>query len=277
MATLSEVKKKIKTVSLLKKITAAYQEISRHEMNKIREMTLKNREFIEELLKVYSEAKRAYFLEAKEEKKEIPLPPKKRAVVFLSANAKFYGGLIYEVWKKVFEYLKKNEADLMVVGEIGKYIIEQSKIKNKVYYFALDDEKPKEKEIKKIAKFLKDFEEIKVFHGKFKTILSQEIVCTEISGKAKEEKEKEVYKYLFEPSGEAVLDFFKTELISAFFYQTFLEHRLSRHATRMVQMYQASKRAKERETMLKKEERKLRWQIINKKQQEINTVSQLWR
>lgn len=277
MATLQEIRKKIKTVSLLERITAAYQEISRYEMNKIREITLKNREFIEELLKVYSEAKRAYFIEAKEEGKKIPLPSKKRVVVFLSANARFYGGLISEVWKKVFDYLSKNEADLVVIGEMGKYIVEQSKIENKVFYFNLDDEKPKEKEIREIAKFLKDYGEIKIFHGKFKTILFQEIVATDISGEVPEEKGTDIYGYLFEPSGEAVLDFFKTELISAFFYQTFLEHKLSRHATRMVQMYQSSKKAKEKKEEFKKEERKLKWQMINRKQQEINTLSQLWR
>lgn len=278
MATIQEIRKKIKTVSLMERITLAFQEISKEEMNRIREMTLKNREFIEELLKVYTQAKKAFLIEAKEEGEKILLPPKKEVVVFLSANARFYGGLVWEVWRKVSEYLKKNEADLVVVGEIGKYIVEQAKPKNKVYYFDLDDEKPKEKEIREISNFLKDYSQIKVFHGKFKTILSQEIVCTDISGEISEEKkEKEFYSFLFEPSPKAVLDFFKTELILAFFSQAFFEHRLSRHATRMVQMYRANKKAKERKEILKREERRLKWRKLEKKQQEINLVSQLWK
>lgn len=278
MATISEIKKKIKIASLLEKVTNAYQEISRHEMIKIREMTIKNREFIEELLNVYQEAKMAFLLELKEEKKTLPFVSKKKVVVFLSANAKFYGGLVLEIWQRVLSFLKENGGDLVVIGEIGKFLVQQSEYKNKFFYFSLDDEKPKENEIRKIIDFLREYEEIKVFHGKFKTILSQEIVITDISGRLAEKlPKKEVHSYLFEPSGEAILDFFKKELISAFFYQTFLEHRLSRHATRMVQMYQASKKAKELKESLKREERKLKWQKVDKKQQEINILSQMWR
>lgn len=276
MAAIQEIRKKTKIVSLLERVAMAYQEVSRFEMNRIREMTLKNRDFIEELLKVYTEAKKAFIFEAKEEGKKILQPIKKRVIVFLSANARFYGGLVLEVWQKVREFLEKEGGDLVVIGEIGKYLAQQSDFKDKFYYFNLDDEKPKEKEIREIVDFLKDYAEIKVFHGKFKTILTQEIVFTDISGEAKEER-GEIFGYLFEPSGEAVLDFFKRELISAFFYQSFLEHKLSRHATRMVQMYQASKKAKEKKEILKKEERRLKWHTIDKKQQEINILSQLWR
>lgn len=276
MAVIQEIRKKTKIVFLLEKVAMAYQEVSKYEMNKIREITLKNREFIEELLKVYAEAKRAFLFEVKEEGKTIPSPLKRRVVVFLSANARFYGGLVLEIWKKVKEFLEKEKGDLVVIGEVGKYLVQQSDFKDKFYYFNLDDEKAKEKEIKEIVNFLKDYAEIKVFHGKFKTILTQEIIFTDISGETKEEK-GETFGYLFEPSGEAVLDFFKRELISAFFYQSFLEHKLSRHATRMVQMYKATKKAKEKREMLKKEERKLKWQLIDKKQQEVNILSQLWR
>lgn len=275
--TIQEIRKKNKVVSLLERIALAYQEISEYEMNKIREITLKNREFIEELLDVYAEAKKAFLIEAKEEKKEISKPPKGKVVVFLSANARFYGGLILEIWKKLTEYLENTPADLVVIGEIGKYLVENSQFKNNFFYFFLDDEKPKEEEIRRIVNFLKDYAEIKVFHGKFKTVLNQEIITTDISGEAPEEKSKEVFAYLFEPSPEFVLDFFKRELISAFFYQAFLEHKLSRHAVRMVQMYQATKKAKEKREMLKMEERRLRWTVIDKKQQEINILSQLWR
>lgn len=273
--TIQEIRKKIKVVSLLEKIASAYQEISEYEMKKIRELTLKNREFIEELLKVYGEAKRAFLIELREEKKEIPKPKKEKVFVFLSANAKFYGGLILEIWQKLINFLEKEKTDLVVIGEIGKYLVEQSKFKDNFFYFFLDDEKPKEKEFKEIVEFLQDYGEIKIFHGKFKTVLFQEAAITDISGEGPESKEN--YGYLFEPTPEAVLEFFKKELISAFFWQVFLEHKLARHAMRMVQMYQATKRARERKEILQKEEKKIKWGLLDKKQQEINILSQLWR
>ena len=285
MPTFRNIKKKLKAVSVIEVVAAAYQEISKKEMKKIREMTLKNRQFIEEVSKVYGEAKRAYFFQKEQEEKEgktkkeknLLKPKKKKAIIFFSANARFYGGLLLDVWLEVSDYLKKNKADLLVIGEVGKHIAENSALSNKIHYFKFDDEKPEENEIQEIINFIKDYQQIKIFHGKFKTVLSQEISQTDISGEVLEEKTEEVFAYLFEPSPQAVLDFFRTELITAFFTQAFLEHRLSRHATRMVQMYRTREKAKERKKKLQDQERKLKWQTLDRKQQEINLSSQSWR
>jgi len=107
--------------------------------------------------------------------------------------------------------------------------------------------------------------------------LFQKVVQSDISGGTIQEKELgEIKNYLFEPSPEAVLDFFETELISAFFNQTILEHRLSRYATRMIAMYQATRSAKEKRRELEIEQKKLIRQLLNKKQVEMFSGLQLW-
>lgn len=282
MLTSRKIKKKLKAISVIEIIASAYQEISKKEMNRIREMTLKNREFIEELSKIYFEAEKAYFFQKKFEKKqkkkkkeEDTFSSKKgKVAIFFSANARFYGTLILSIWQETLKYLNQNKADLIIIGEIGKYLAGKKNLPSKVHYFNLDDEDPKEEEVRKIVSFIKDYSEIKIFHGKFKTILSQEIAQTDISGEVSGKEAGEISAYLFEPSPEAVLDFFKTELISAFFAQAFLEHRLSRHATRMVKMYQTRDRAKERREKLRMQEKKLKWQNFDRKQREINVSSQ---
>ncbi len=288
MLTFRKIKKKLRAVSVIETIAAAYQEISKKEMNEIREMTLKNREFIEEISRVYFEAERSYLYEKEKDKKQVkqgkekifPEPKKERLVVFLSANARFYGSLILNVWKEASSYLAKNKADLAVVGEVGKSLAGENNFSENIYYFNIDDEKPKEKEIREIVKLMKNYKEVKVFHGRFKTVLSQEVFGTDIILEAPKidlKNKEEISVYLLEPSAEAVLDFFKTELISAFFAQTFLEHRLSRHAVRMVKMYQTRDKAKERKEDLKTKEKKLKWQTFDRKQQEINASSQSWK
>jgi F0F1-type ATP synthase gamma subunit len=57
--------------------------------------------------------------------------------------------------------------------------------------------------------------------------------------------------------------------MSAFFNQAILEHQLSRYATRMIAMYQASEKAKERKRKLEIEKKKLERQLFNKKQIEL--------
>ena len=46
------------------------------------------------------------------------------------------------VWKDEYneEYLKKNRADLIVVGRIGKYLTESGGFGHQIFYFDLDDE-----------------------------------------------------------------------------------------------------------------------------------------
>ncbi len=283
MLTIKEIQKKIKAVSMIERISRGYQEISQETMNKIREATLKNRKFIEELLKVFVEAKNAYVIEKEreeEEKKEKEIlfePQKEKIAIFLSANARFYGQLTLEIWQKALNYLKENKSDLLVIGETGKYLVQKSELNNNFHYFYLDDEKPEDTQIKKIIEFIKNYKDIKVFHGKFKTVVYQEVMETDISTRIPEEKTTERFACLFEPSLEEVLNFFQTELLTAFFTQTFLEHRLSRHATRTVQMYYAQKKAKEKKEELEGRTRKLKWQKLNERYQEISISSQLWK
>jgi len=276
MPILKKIKEDLKAVSNIETITRTYQEIANLRMNEIRQKVLNNREFIEELSQVYTLAKKAYLVLLKKEKPFIK-PKRERVVVFLSGNERFYGTLFSDIWRELLNYLAKNKADLAVVGRMGKYLAERSGFGHKMFYFELNDDKPEKNRLRGIIDFIKNYEEIIIFHGRFQTILSQKVVQSNISGGVTLEEElEEVKSYLFEPSPEAVLEFFETELLSAFFNQTILEHRLSKYAARMVAMYQATENAKKRERKLKIEQKKIERQLLNRKQIELFSGSQLW-
>ena len=276
MPILKKIKEDLKAVSNIETITRTYQEIANLRMNEIRQKVLNNREFIEELSQVYTLAKKAYLVLLKKEKPFIK-PKGERVVVFLSGNERFYGTLFSDIWRELLNYLAKNKADLAVVGRMGKYLVERSGFGHKMFYFELNDDKPEKNRLRGIIDFIKNYEEIIIFHGRFQTILSQKVVQSNISGGVTLEEElEEVKSYLFEPSPEAVLEFFETELLSAFFNQTILEHRLSKYAARMVAMYQATENAKKRERKLKIEQKKIERQLLNRKQIELFSGSQLW-
>jgi len=276
MPILKKIKEDLKAVSNIETITRTYQEIANLRMNEIRQKVLNNREFIEELSQVYTLAKKAYLVLLKKEKPFIKRKGE-RVVVFLSGNERFYGTLFSDIWRELLNYLAKNKADLAVVGRMGKYLAERSGFGHKMFYFELNDDKPEKNRLRGIIDFIKNYEEIIIFHGRFQTILSQKVVQSNISGGITLEEElEEVKSYLFEPSPEAVLEFFETELLSAFFNQTILEHRLSKYAARMVAMYQATENAKKRERKLKIEQKKIERQLLNRKQIELFSGSQLW-
>ncbi len=269
-----EIKEELKAISAIKTITVTYQEVSQNKMNEIREEALKNREFIERLSRVYASAKIAYLNDDEAE----PLKKKKgEVVVFISANARFYGSLLWDVWKTSSDYLKGKDADLVVIGDVGKYLVQNSDVGEDFSHFELHDEEPEKDQVKKIIEFIENYERITVFHGKFKNILKQESSKTNISGEAIDKDIDVDADYLFEPSPKEVLDFFEKELITAFFNQAFLEHRLSRHATRMVAMHRASENAKEEIEKLEQKKTRVKRQLLDKKQFEITAPYQLWK
>jgi len=283
MLILKEIKENLKALSNIETITRAYQEIANLRMNEIRQTVLSNREFIEELSRVYTLAKKAYLVLLKvgggAMKKEESFIKRSRGkvAVFLSCNKPFYGTLILDIWQEIQGDLKEKGGDLVAVGRTGKYLAETSgRGLKKMFYFELDDEKPERERVKEIIEFLKNYEEIIIFHGRFHTVLSQKVVQTNISGITLEKELGEVKSYLFEPPLEAVLEFFETELLSAFFNQALLEHRLSRYATRMVAMYQATENAEKTREKLEIEQKKLERQLLNKKQVELFSGFQLW-
>lgn len=278
MEAIREIKENLKAIFNIETITRIYQEIANLRMNKIRQRVINNREFIEGLSQVYNQVKKTYFLNDKKKQKKESLRKSKRprVVVFLSANQRFYGILILNIWKKVLDYITKEKSDLVIVGRMGKYLAEMSGLGHTIFYFELNDDNPEKNKMKAIIDFAKNYEEIIVFHGKFETILYQKVVQTNISEKPPSKEIGQIKDYLFEPSPEAVLEFFESELISAFFNQTILEHQLSRYATRMIAMYQATENAKERRRKLELEKKKLERQSLNKKQIELFSGIQLW-
>jgi len=275
MSTLKEIKENLEMISIIKNVASTYQDIANLRMKQIRGKVLKNRELFRELFNTYQRIKSDYFSSLKKgwikkEKISFRQPKKEKVIIFSSANQFFYGALILDTWKEVQKYLEKNKTDLVVIGRIGKYLAEVSGFGHKMFYFELNDVKPEEMRIGEILNFIKNYKKIIVFHGRYEKVLSQKPVMEEISGKLPSEKKFEnVHPYLFEPSPEAVLEFFETEIIAALFNQTILEHQLARYASRLMAMYQATENAKNLKQKLLIVENKLKRQKLNKKQIEL--------
>lgn len=270
MPTLKEIDENLEMISTIKNIAGTYQEIANLRMRQIREKVLKNRKFFEELANTYQRIKSAYLLSFKKreaEKRGFRFRKKKgTVVVYFSANKFFYGTLTSDIWAKILDFLKRERADLAVVGRMGKYLAEGSGFGHKMFYFELDDVRPEEEKIKGILEFIEDYKRIIVFHGRYETALFQRPVKNEISTGLPFKKVENVKSYLFEPSPEAVLEFFETEIIATLFNQCILEHQLAKHAARVMAMYRATENAKNSEQRLRSIKNKLERQNLNKKQ-----------
>lgn len=282
MHQLAEIKRNLETIETIGTITTVYQETSRMKMNQIRDGVLETRKFLDGISSVHHLAKKSYTWKSKKENQDISFlrRNKKTVIVFLSSNERFYGSLIAEIWRNISNHLKNNEADLFVTGKIGRTLVEGARQRIKFEYSYLSDEKTAIQEVKPIIDFIKNYEKILVFHGKFLTTLLQKPFASDIATSidiGEDEKTSRAPKdYLFEPSPRAILEFFETEMISALFNQALLEHRLSKYAARMIAMYQANENIKDEQKRLKKLQKGLTRELLNKKQLEAFSGFSLW-
>jgi F-type H+-transporting ATPase subunit gamma len=283
MASLKEIKQSLKTISTINEITQIYQEIASIRIKETLEGVLRTRFFLDGLAKIYNHVKAAYLVllkkeisNARENLSEISFLKRngKQLAVFLSANSQFYGPLIIDGWNLLRIFLKNKKMEVAVVGKIGRALFKEQPLDLKTFFFDLEDERPSEKNLKIIVDFIKNYEKILVFHGKFYSFLHQEMIITDISGgitlkeilEKESQSEKQYKKYLVEPSFEELLDFFETEIVSALFNQTILEHQLARFGSRMIAMDNANQNAKKIIKKLKQESINFEKQILNKKQ-----------
>lgn len=270
MATVKEIEENINLVDTIKDITSTYQTLANMRVRRIQNEVLKTRTFLEGVAKIYHHAKKAYLGSLEEEKLEqasFIRRNKKRVAVFLSANERFYGTLLLDTWERLQNYIENNSTDLVIVGDIGKHLAREHQIKRKIKFFDLDDEHPTQEQKRIILEFIKNYEDIVVFHWRFKTAFQQQPTKTNVSGGVTlEQAPEEPKEYIFEPSPEAILEFFEEEIIGALFNQTLLEHRLARFASRMVAMDQASQNADEKLNQLRQKANRLEQKVKNKKQ-----------
>lgn len=270
MSSLKETKERLGLTKSIKRITSSYQSLANMKVNRIRDNVLKTRKFLDGVSKIYHHAKVAYLGSlGKESLKGASFirRNKKSIVVFMSANERFYGTLILDTWKKIQGYLENNEAELVVIGNIGKNLVENRNLDINVHYFNLNDNEPEQEQIKFILQFIKKYEKIIVFHGRFKSALRQIPARSNVSGGVTlEEAPQETKNYIFEPTPKAILKFFEEEIIGALFNQTILEHRLARLASRMVAMDRATQNADEEIEKLQKKTIQFKRRIQNKKQ-----------
>lgn len=271
MASLKEIKKELETIKTIKEITSIYYEIANLRMKEIKESVLKNRAFFDELIKTYQRIRTAFVVGLKKRAEEVIKEKEKKnqVLVFLSANEFLYGSLILDVWKEIQGFFNPKRDDLVVIGRIGKYLVERSRLK-KFYYFELDDAKPEVEKIGQIVELIKNYQKILVFHGKYMGGLIQKPIAEEISPALElKRKIREKRSYIFEPSPEEIFDFFESEILGILLNITLLEHHLARLAARVVSMSEATEKAKKIEKELLKKELKIKRQLLTKKQIEI--------
>lgn len=280
-----DLEQEINGVSTIKSITEIYQQISAISIIQVKNSVAKTRAFLEGVALVYGHAKQSYLKQAQtliSRKKDVGSLDfirrnKKEVLIFVSSNQTLYGDLISKVFNKFIGDVKEKRVDSVVIGKVGRAMIDKENINSRVEFFDLADYKPEWTKIQDITDFINKYEKITIYYGEFLSILNQIPTKSNISGGNSLGNPVEVVKdYIFEPTAKQIMEFFETQVIANLFHQKIYEAQLARFASRLLIMNDATNNANQQLENLKDDFLKIKKFSKNKKQLSTFSSRVLW-
>jgi len=220
----------------LQTLVTAYEEIAANRMQKIRHQVLTNREFMDELNDVFIKVKFSYKTALSRSKlSRLSRKNGRKALVFVAANTGLYGDLVSRIFKQLKEDYQTSD-EVVIIGHLGRTMAEGTNFKASFTYFDFPDAMVDLPAVKKICDYLNQFEEVIVYYGLFKNLITQEAVGKNITGEGAVSPPVPTGKprqALFEPSLLEVLDYFETEVFASLLLHALYESQLSKFSARI--------------------------------------------
>ena len=234
----------------LKDMVRAYGELASIRMKKTRESVLYNRKFLGQLYEVFEEVRASYFAQVAR------LVRKRRTdggdgitflahngrnvAVFFSANSRLYGDLLGEVFELFLRDVRAG-SEATVVGKAGLSMFRAVEKGRPVTYFDAPDLGVDEVVLSQLARHLVQYEEVRVFYGKYENEGFPKASGLKLSSKIveRQHEEPETVKFIFEPTLLDILKFFEKEIFGSLLEQSVKESQLAKSASRLIAMNQA--------------------------------------
>ncbi len=278
MPTIIDIKEDIKNITALSGLINAYEEIASIRMKKIRDLVLRNRIYQDEVNSIFDKVRKSYshevFALAKNRgvTKQITFIPHngKNVAVLMSANTGLYGNIIPDTYKMFIKEARETQSEVTIIGKYGFQLFLSENIGKPYTYFDFPDYGEDKDKLYEIIKHVVQYEQIHVFYGKFRNIITQEPTMLSVSAKIELTDEKGVPGkkefYIFEPTLEKILIYFETQIFSSLFQQSMKESQLSKYASRFVAMDMASTNTENERKKLEFEKNRIIHNNVNKKQ-----------
>lgn len=239
--TIKEIDETIEEGQSLKAIAQAYSEIANLKIKRIRAEVERNRMFLEEVSKVYG------LVKAHAIKKNVAVvKPKKRLCILVTSNYRFYGSINAPLINYFLGSTRQlPDVDKMIIGKGGIDFFRATKLLSNYQEVVLKSDMPEAAELANLAALSADYNQVLVFHAKFKSLIVQAATFSDITAvsiylKALTEdygkKGKGTLQFIFEPELIKILAFFDNQVLTLLLEQVFLESELSRTAARFIAM-----------------------------------------
>jgi F0F1-type ATP synthase gamma subunit len=288
MLTQREIPEEIIQLEVLEDITDVYGQLASIWMLRTRDSVLKSRYFLAHIHDVFLHTFAAYTKEIqrvahrkqllKDGKVTLLAHNGKKVAVFLSANTGFYGDIIKKTFEMFIDDVRKQDLEATIVGKQGITLFLNAEPNRPHTFFPFADERINPQQLGDLISHLVQYEEIRIYYGKFINFLTQEpavfvLTANPYEGLPEEEKDRQ---YMFEPNLETILMFFEKQIFSSMFEQTVQESQLAKFASRISVMDRAGENIRQRLKAVSERRLKLIHQKNNQKQTNTFASIALW-
>jgi F0F1-type ATP synthase gamma subunit len=283
--TVNEIDNEIGELGTLKSLVNVYGEIALSRMAAVRQTVLFSRLFLDEVTEVFADVQAAYLKQlqlagsiSRDKKVTVLSHNGQKVLVMVAANTRLYGDLTQKTYNAFMEEYRQGGVEATIIGRVGLTMFKEEMGERHQYtYFDYPDDRMDSQAINEIVKHLVQYEEIHLYYGKYKNVITQEPVRYVLSaGKPMGEVGYGSRNaYMFEPSLEEVMRFFEKEIFGSLFDQVIRESQLSKFAARLVAMDRADQQIGEREKKMRINRLAEMHQVANRKQ--LNTMPALLR
>lgn len=290
MSKLGKINEEYKDMLSIKTLISTYQEIASLRMRAVRDYVMQNRQYFDGINKIYNLVINSYKSElialSKSGKYSFDVKQNKilnrrngkTLYVLLSANSSLYGKIVQETFYAFLSAVKENpEAHVLIVGKVGKSLMEQATHSTEFEYFELADTLDDVDNIKKVQEKILQYETVIVYHGVFDSILKQSPRGTYITGASGTDLAVNTnVHYMFEPNLQEVLLYFENQIVASSLIQSLNESYLSKYASRMVSLDVALSDIDKQVKSISLTKQKVRHSVNNRKQQDLLAGRRLW-
>jgi F-type H+-transporting ATPase subunit gamma len=276
MATLREIKRRIRTSKNISQVTRAMEMVSAVKMRKAQEAALRGRDYVSELTKMVGVLSGKKDLEEKSDYMTMPERISKITILVVAPKKGLCGPLVTNLLRQLTNSIEKVKRGEILDGMGSQVDLNVSKIVNSDFDFSFVTLEKKSQDIAKsfnkpliadfnfsgkqptieatrpISDFLvkqflnKETDLVLVAYTQFVNTVSQKPVVKQflpvmpVSATGAEKSEATI---IFEPSAGEVLDSLLLRYVEASLYQVALEASASEHSARMVAMKNATENA----------------------------------
>lgn len=211
-------------------------------------------------------------------------PTRRKVLVIVASESKYYGNIsnslailplvaIYSA-----EY-RQGGADGVVIGKAAYDLLKsQKQLSSAMSYYDFNDDKPDWTIIEKVLDQLNNYEEVVIFYGKYKNIITQQTEREDIGRAVKLSSAVGAKKYEFEGGYRKALSILEKQIISSTFMQKLFESGLAKNAVsvKILEIGAIAERINAAFGQLAKWKLRYNKDVANRKQTQLYASRSLW-